>query len=174
MATSLYDLSVASYLQTVGAVAGFLDRAAKHCAETGADPDEFAGVQLFDDMAPFHFQIRSVAHHSVGALEGVKAGLFHPPAAVGPLPYADLQAMVAKTDETLRAFDPDEVNSWAGKDVAFQIGERKMPFTAENFILSFSLPNFHFHATTAYDILRMKGVPLGKRNYLGHMRMKPA
>jgi hypothetical protein len=174
MATSLYDLSVASYLQTVGAVATFLDRSAKHFQEAGVDPDEIVGVQLFDDMAPFHFQIRSVAHHSVGALEGVKTGLFHPPAAVGPLPYADLQAMVAKTEETLRAFDADEVNSWAGKDVAFQIGERKIPFTAENFILSFSLPNFHFHATTAYDILRMKGAPLGKRNYLGHMRMKAA
>jgi hypothetical protein len=174
MATSLYDLSVASYLQTVGAVAGFLDRAVKRCAETGADPDDFVGLQLFDDMAPFHFQIRSVAHHSVGALEGVKSGMFAPPAAVGPIPFADLQAMVAKTDETLRALSADEVNSWEGKDVAFQIGERKIPFTAENFILSFSLPNFHFHATTAYDILRTQGVPLGKRNYLGQMRMKAA
>ncbi|HZZ30998.1 MAG TPA: DUF1993 domain-containing protein [Phenylobacterium sp.] len=174
MATSLYDLSVASYLQTVGAVAGFMDRAAKHCAETGADPDDFVGLQLFDDMAPFHFQIRSVAHHSVGALEGVKSGLFHPPAAVGPLPYAELQAMVATTEDVLRGFTPQEVNGWAGKDVSFQIGERKIPFTAEGFILSFSLPNFYFHATTAYDLLRTQGVPLGKRNYLGQMRMKAA
>jgi uncharacterized protein len=174
MATSLYDLSVASYLQTVGAIAGVLEKGAQHCRETGVDPDELVGVQLFEDMAPFHFQIRSVAHHSVGALEGVKTGLFHPPAAVGPLPYADLMAMVAKTEEVLKAFTPEEVNGWEGKDVSFQIGERKIPFTAEGFILSFSLPNFHFHATTAYDILRMKGVPLGKRNYLGHMRMKAA
>ncbi len=174
MATSLYDLGVASYLQTVGAVSGFLERGAKHCQETGADPDELVDVRLFDDMLPFHFQIRSVAHHSVGALEGVKSGLFLPPAAVGPLPYADLQAMMAQTETALKALTPDEVNGWAGKDVAFQIGDRKIPFTAENFILSFSLPNFHFHATTAYDILRMKGVPLGKRNYLGHMRMKAA
>ena len=172
MATSIYDLSVPTFLQTVRAMAGVLDRAAAHCAETGADPDDFVHARLFDDMAPFHFQIRSVAHHSVGALEGVRSGLFHPPAAVGPLPYADLQAMVARTDETLRAFDAEEVNGWAGKDVAFQIGERKIPFTAENFILSFSLPNFHFHATTAYDILRSKGVPLGKRDYMGRMRLK--
>ena len=174
MATSLYDLSVASYLQTVGAMAGVLERGSRHCAETGADPDDLVSVRLFDDMAPFHFQIRSVAHHSVGALEGVKSGMFAPPAAVGPLPFADLREMVAKTDAALRALTPDEVNSWEGKDVAFQIGERRIPFTAENFILSFSLPNFHFHATTAYDILRMKGVPLGKRNYLGQMRMKAA
>lgn len=173
MATSLYDLSVASYLQTVGAVAGFMQRAAKHCAETGANPDDLAGLRLYPDMARFHFQIRSVAHHSVGALEAVKSGLFQPPAAgLQPIPYSELQAMVAKTDETLRAYSPEEVNGWAGKEVAFQAGDYRLPFTAENFVLSFSLPNFHFHATTAYDILRMQGVPLGKRNYLGQLRLK--
>jgi hypothetical protein len=59
-----------------------------------------------------------------------------------------------------------------GKDVVFEIGGRKMPFTAEGFLMSFSLPNFYFHAATAYDILRMKGVPLGKRDFMGQMRMK--
>jgi hypothetical protein len=54
----------------------------------------------------------------------------------------------------------------------FQLGERKMPFTAEGFLMSFSLPNLHFHATTAYDILRMKGAPIGKRDYTGRVRMK--
>jgi uncharacterized protein len=150
MATSLYDLSVASYLQTVGAVAGFLDRAAKQCAETGSDPD----------------------HHSVWALEAVKSGRFAPPALVGPIPFVDLQAMIARTETALKAFTPDEVDSWAGKDLDFQIGPRRLPFTAENFFLSFSLPNFHFHAVTAYDILRMKGVPLGKRDYEGQLRTK--
>jgi hypothetical protein len=67
---------VASYLQTVGAVAGFLDRAAKQCAETGSDPDDFVGARLFEDIAPFHFQIECVDHHSVWALEPVKSGLF--------------------------------------------------------------------------------------------------
>jgi hypothetical protein len=175
MGTSLYDLSVASYLQTVGAVAGFLERGAKHYREAGFDPDDLSGVRLYEDMARFHFQIRSVAHHSVGALEGVKSGTFQPPAAgLQPIPFADLQAMIAQTDAALRALDVDEVNSWAGKEVAFQAGDYRLPFTAENFILSFSLPNFHFHATTAYDILRMKGVPLGKRNYLGQLRLKAA
>jgi hypothetical protein len=173
MATSLYDLSVATYLQTVGAVTGFLERGAKHYREAGFDPDDLSGVRLYEDMARFHFQIRSVAHHSVGALEAVKSGAFlPPPAGLQPIPYADLQAMIAKTDETLRAYTPEEVNGWAGKEVSFQAGDYRLPFTAENFILSFSLPNFHFHATTAYDILRMKGVPLGKRHYLGRLRLK--
>ena len=64
------------------------------------------------------------------------------------------------------------INALEGKDVVFQLGERKMPFIVENFLMSFSMPNLHFHATTAYDILRMTGAPIGKRDYLGQMRMK--
>jgi uncharacterized protein len=174
MPTSLYDLSVASYLQTVGAVAGFLERAAKQCAETGSDPDEFVDARLFEDMAPFHFQIECVYHHSVWGLEAVKSGLFAPPALVGPIPFVDLQAMIAHTETALKAFTPDEVNSWSGEDLDLQIGPRRLAFTAENFFLSFSLPNFHFHAVTAYDILRANGVPLGKRDYEGQLRTTAA
>jgi hypothetical protein len=64
MATSLYDLSVTSYLHTVGAVVGFRDRAAGRCAEAGSEPDELVGAPLFEDMAPFHFQIECVDHHA--------------------------------------------------------------------------------------------------------------
>jgi hypothetical protein len=67
---------------------------------------------------------------------------------------------------------PDAVNALVGRDVAFQFGDRKLPFTAEEFLMSFSLPNFFFHATTAYDILRHKGVPLGKRDFMGRLRIK--
>jgi hypothetical protein len=174
MATSLYDLSVASYLQTVAAVGGVLDRGLKHCGEAGTDCNDLVGVRLFDDMAPLSFQIVSVAHHSVGALAGVKSGVFQPPTATPPGDYAGLQKMVADAEAALKALTPDEVNSWEGKDVVFQLGDMKLPFTAEGFILSFSLPNFYFHAATAYDILRMKGVPLGKRNFMGALRMKAA
>ena len=74
--------------------------------------------------------------------------------------------------ETLEKAKPDEVNACAGKDVIFSVGDRKLPFTAEGFLQTFSLPNFFFHATTAYDILRSKGVPIGKRDFLGKMKMK--
>ena len=174
MATSLYDLSVPTFLQTVSAVAGFLDRAATYCVETGADPDGFVDARLFDDMAPFHFQIECVAHHSVWGLEAVKNGVFAPPALVGSVPFADLRAMIARAEAALRAFTPDEVNAWSGKNMDLQIGPRGLAFTAETFFLSFSPPNFHFHAVTAYDILRMRGVPLGKRDYEGRLRTRPA
>ncbi|THD73191.1 DUF1993 domain-containing protein [Phenylobacterium sp.] len=172
MAISFYDLSVASFRQTVSAVAGFLDRAAKHCAETHADPDDFVDARLFEDMAPFHFQIEALAHHSVWGLEAVRSGVFGPPALVGPIPFVELQAMIAEAVTALEAFTPEEVNSWAGKDLDLQIGPRRLRFTSETFILSFSLPNFHFHAVTAYDILRMRGVPIGKRDYEGQLRIR--
>ncbi len=74
--------------------------------------------------------------------------------------------------ERLKAIKEADLNAFEGKDMAFQFGEMKVPFVAETFIASFSMPNFYFHSTTAYDILRMKGVPLGKRDFMGPLRMK--
>jgi uncharacterized protein len=172
MATSLYDLSVPTFLQTVKAMAGFLDRAARHCAETRGDPNDFVNARLFDDMAPFHFQIEAAWHHSVWGLEAVRTGVFSPPALIGPVPFADLQAMIRKAEAALEALIPDEVNTWAGRNLDLQIGPRRLAFTSETLILSFSLPNFYFHAVTAYDILRTRGVPLGKRDYEGRLRTR--
>ena len=172
MATSLYDLSVPTLLQTLRAVGGFLGRAVAHCAVTGAEPDDFVNARLFDDMAPFHFQIEAAWHHSVWGLEAAKTGVFAPPALVGPVPFAELQAMIGKAGTALAAFTPDEVNAWAGRDLDLQIGPRRLAFTSETLILSFSLPHFYFHAVTAYDILRSRGVPLGKRDLEGRLRTR--
>jgi len=174
MAISLYDLSVPTFLQTVKAVGGFLYRAVRHCSETRVDPDDFVHARLFDDMAPFHFQIEAAWHHSVWGLEAAKTGVFAPPALVGPVPFADLQAMIGKAETALEALTPDQVNSCAGKGLDLQIGPRRLAFTSETLILSFSLPNFYFHAVTAYDILRTRGVPLGKRDYEGRLRTRTA
>ncbi|MBI1210840.1 MAG: DUF1993 family protein [Alphaproteobacteria bacterium] len=172
MSTSLYDLSVANYQQTLGAVAAFMDKAAGHFATQKTNLDEIVDTRLFPDMLPFRFQIQSVAHHSLGTIEAVKSGTFLPPSNLPPHDFSALQKLVSDTREALSKVKPEEVNARAGKDVIFEIGGRKLPFTAEGFVLSFSLPNFYFHATTAYDILRQKGVPLGKRDFMGTMRMK--
>src|SRR5690606_3281853 len=113
MTTSLYDLSVPTFLQTLRALAGILDRAVRHCAETGANADDFAGVRLVPDMAPFHFQIEALTHHAVWGMEAAKTGAFAPPPLVGAMPFADLQAMVARAVAALEALTPDEVNSWS-------------------------------------------------------------
>ncbi len=123
-------------------------------------------------MFPLRFQVRQTVHHSVGALNAVKTGQFSPGGPGGETDnYAALQGHVAAARQALEKITPAEIDARAGADVTFVAGERKMPFTAEGFIQSFSLPNFFFHATTAYGILRMKGVPLGKRDFLGGIKL---
>jgi hypothetical protein len=170
MAISLYDLSVTSFLQTLGGVEGFLAKGLAHAKDKNLDPNEIVETRLFADMAPFRFQVVSLAHHSAGGIRGAMAGHFSPPKPAGE-DYAGLQKLVSDARASLEAIKPDEVNAIEGKDMIFTVGDRKIPFKAEGFLMSFSLPNFHFHATTAYDILRQKGVPLGKRDYLGKMRI---
>ncbi len=171
MTISLYDATVPSFLQVLASAAGYLDKGLAYCAEQKIDPNDIVEARIHPDMLPFRFQIQSVVHHSLGAIEGVKQGLFKPGGPEAP-DFGSLQKIVTDAAAALKAVSPGEVNQLEGKEVIFQLGERKMPFTAEGFLLSFSLPNFYFHATTAYDILRMKGVVLGKRNFLGQLRMK--
>jgi len=188
MATSLYDLGVLTFLQTMRALSGVLDRATRHCAETGSDPDDFVRARLYPDMAPFHFQIEALRNHAVWGLEAVRTGLFAPPPLVGAMPFTDLRAIVGEAVAALEAFTPDEVNSWSGRNLDIDIfrpvdeenaststwGSRTLAFTPETFLLSYSLPNFYFHAVTAYNILRTRGVPIGKGDYEGRLRTRTA
>jgi hypothetical protein len=171
MAVSLYDATVASWIQTLGGVSGFLARGFDHCQERGIDPQTMVDARLYEDMFPLRFQVTSTVMHSVGALEGVRKGVFSP-SATPELDYAGLQKAVADAQAALEKVSKEEVSSFAGRDCTFQFRERTIPFTAENFLLSFSMPNFYFHAATAYDILRTNGVPLGKRDFLGKLRIK--
>lgn len=172
MAISLYDISVGSYLQAVGAVIGVLDKGHTHCGSEGIDLNKIVQTRLYPNMLPFSFQIHSVAHHSLGTVKALESGLFRPPSDLPELDYAGLQGLMADTLSALEAFTPEQVNAWEGGDLVFQVSDRKVPFTNESFVLSFSLPNVYFHAATAYDILRMKGVPLGKRDFMGQLRVK--
>ena len=172
MATSFYDLSVGSYLQTLTALSGFLEKGLAHCIEHKIDPNVIADTRLYPNMLPFRFQILSVANHSIGCIEAIKKGAFVPPTSIPPLDYAGLQKLVADTIAELSALKVDEVNALENGDVLFQLGDLKLPFTGANFVMSFSFPNFYFHATTAYNILRSVGVPLGKRDFIGMPRMK--
>jgi uncharacterized protein len=172
MAITLYDATVVPFTQTLGAVATIMERGLAHCVDTNLDPAEICDARLHPGMLPFRFQILSTVHHSIGAIEETKAGLSTPPTSIDPLDYAGLQAYVAEGVAKLKALTPADVNALEGRDMLFQMRDFKIPFTAEGFLLSFSLPNLHFHATTAYDILRHKGAPLGKRDYLGQMRVK--
>jgi len=115
-------------------------------------------------------------------------GLFAPPPLMGAMPFTDLKTMVRQAVTALETFTPDEVNRLSGKELDIDLfrpvdedtaspsswASRTMAFTSETFLLSYSLPNFYFHAVTVYDILRARGVPIGKGNYEGRLRARPA
>lgn len=171
MAVSLYDMSVASYLQVLGGVSRFLDKGASFLEEKGIDPQEVVDMRLHPEMLPFQFQLKSVSHHSIGAVRGMREGLFAPPPTTPDLDYAGLASLVKEAEAQLREQSREEIDAMAGKQVIFRLSRGDMPFTVENFVLSFSLPNLYFHATTAYDMLRMRGAPIGKLDYLGELRV---
>ena len=171
MSISFYDTSVGSYQQVLGSVAAILDKGAAFAAENKIGLSEIVATKLRDDMMPFHFQIVSVCHHSWGALQGMRDGRFLPPSFELDKDYQGLQSLVGEAQEGVASISESEVNELAEKSMVFAIGDREMPFTNANFLLSFSLPNFYFHATTTYDILRMLGAPLGKMDFLGRMKM---
>ncbi len=102
----------------------------------------------------------------------MRRGGFSPDTSTPPGDFAGLSARVSETIAALSAIDPAEINGFIGRDVHFSFGDHRIAFTAEEFLLSFSQPNFYFHATTAYDILRLKGVPLSKRDFIGRPRTK--
>src|SRR6201995_6030901 len=130
MAFSLYDATVANYLQILGSVGGYLDKSLKHSQDTGVDPATMVEARLASDMLPLRFQIVSVAHHSRGSMEAAKSGVFSPPSAKPDLDYAGLQALVTEARDELSALKPDAVNALVGRDVTFKVGDRALPFTA--------------------------------------------
>lgn len=168
---SFHDASVGSYLQVLDAVAGVLEKGASHTFEPELDLQEVVMTRLREDMLPFHFQVVSVAHHSWGAMQGLQKGEFRPPSADLDKDYEGLQALINEARDGLAGLDKADVEALAAKTVVFKLGKNELPFTNQNFVLSFSLPNFYFHATTTYDILRMLGAPLGKMDFLGQMKM---
>jgi len=171
MAISLYDICVPNYLQVLGGITGILRKGAAYAAENDLDLAEVVETRLRSDMQPFRFQVVSACHHSLGAIKGMREAVFPPPPPMPGLDYADLQALVEDATRELQAVSLEEVNALEGNAMKFKMGDFEIPFTTENFILSFSLPNFYFHATTTYDILRLAGVPLGKMDFLGEMRV---
>lgn len=172
MTFSLYAATIPSYRQVLGSVAGLLDKAEAFCAEKGLAPEAIIQARLAEDMLPFAYQVKATTEHSLGAIAGVRKGVYSPDISPPPQSFAALKSKIAETVTALEAIDAAEVNSFIGRDMRFSFRERHMDFTAEEFLLSFSQPNFYFHASTAYDILRWKGMPIGKKDFVGRIRLK--
>jgi uncharacterized protein len=172
MALSLYDIGARNYLQSLGAVSVLLEKGLAHCRETGRDPEEIVETRLIADMLPFRFQVMQTAFHSAGAVASILSGAVKLATERPHYDYAGLQRLVAAATEQVRAIDPVQFNAREGQDVVFDVpGRPTRVFTAESFLLSFSLPNLYFHAATAYGILRAQGAPIGKLDFMGAVRL---
>ena len=169
MALTLYDAFVPSCRQVLGGMAGIIDKAEAHCAEHGIDPAELLEARLADTMWNLPWHVRSVWVHSAYVISLLPTGEFSPDFTELPGDFAAMKAKVQRTLDELAQVTPEQLEAIEDNTIGFVLGgKRLMEFSGQNFLLGFSQPNFYFHATTFYDILRMKGVPLGKRDYMGN------
>ena len=173
MSLSLHAAFVPGCLQLLDAMDGILTKAEAFADESGLTAADLTQARLHEDMLPFSYQVKSCWVNSALAIEGVRNGAFGPDMSDPPADWAGLRAKIDEARTALAATSEAELESIADNVVDFSInGKVLMTFVGQDFLLSFSQPNFYFHATTAYDILRSKGVPLGKLDYLGPMRIK--
>jgi hypothetical protein len=172
MSFSLYDAVIPSNIQILGALDGIIGKAEAFCVERDMTQADLVDARLAPDMLPLGYQIKSCAVHSIGGIQGARTGSFSPDMSAWPTDLAGLRDILQRTAAELSALDRDTIDTLADADTQFAFGEMRMPFTGANFLLSFSQPNFYFHATTAYAILRAQGMKLGKRDFLGMPRMK--
>ena len=147
MSLSLHTVSVGTYLQILPPVAALVDKAEAFCRDHGHGAASLCDARLAPDMWTFAKQVTSVAHHSAGAMQGLLGkGEFGPDLSPPPASFAALRERITDAITYLEGLDPEVVNGKLGADMAFVFGERRMPFAAEDFILTFSLPNFYFQS----------------------------
>lgn len=171
MTLSLASTVLPTYQQIIPAVLNYLEKGRAHYEALGSDVNQAVQLKLIDDMQPLHFQMVSVVHHSMNALTSCETGNATPPDFSLAFDYAGLTAHVAAALGAVNSTDAAALDARADATVVFRMGGRELPFTVSNYLLSFSLPNFYFHATTGYDLLRMDGVKLSKMDFLGGLRM---
>lgn len=167
MAFSLYDATVPQHLQMLGALDVMLEKATHWCAEEGIRQDALLQSRLASDMLPFAYQVKVSAHHSAGALHGVRKGSFSPQRIATSDTLDELRARIQWAFDECSAITRKEVNSWVGRPMRFVVRGHAKHYVAERFLMSFSQPNFYFHVTTAYALMRVAGMDIGKSDYQG-------
>lgn len=171
MPISLHAAVIAPCRQMLGTLAALLDKAEAWAAEQGIAEADIIGARLAPDMYNFAYQVKSASVHSIGAIEGVRRGSFSPDRTPPGESLAALRSQLQSTRDAIDAIDSAEIEALLGRDVRFVIREYHADYVAEDFLLSFSMPNFYFHVTTAYALLRARGMPIGKADYLGRLNL---
>jgi hypothetical protein len=164
----MHDASVGVFIQFLRNLSSLLDRAVDHAEAKNIDPEALLGARLYPDMYDLTRQVGEAIRHAVvgcSLLAGVE-----PPVFADTRPdFADLSARIATAVDFLQHLRPAEVNASGEKPVVFRFRNgAEQAFTGQSLLLTFTLPQFFFHVTTAYGILRHGGVSLVKRDFLGN------
>ena len=171
MSLSIYDASVPGFVNMLNSLSAILDKAAAYAEAKKIDPSVLVGARLAADMHPLSRQIQiasDAVKGGVARLAGVEAPSF--PDTETTIP--ELKARIDKTVAFLNGIDRAKFDGAEERTVTMKIGPNELQFPAKVFLFEFVTPNFYFHATTAYDILRSKGVKLGKRDFLVRPKTK--
>jgi hypothetical protein len=166
MAMSMYQASVPAFLQTLNALSAILAKAADFAAERKLDQAVLLGWRLAPDMFPLARQVQIASDQAKGCCARL-AGVEVPKWPDDETTFEALRARIAKTVDYVQTFAPAALDGSEDRAITLPAGSRELRFTGQQYLVGFVLPNFYFHATTAYAILRHCGLPIGKRDFLG-------
>ena len=166
MSVSIYQASVPVFQQTLTAISNVLKKAAAHAEAKKIDPSVFINARLAPDMHPLARQIQIMSDQAKGGVARI-AGVEIPSFADTETTFDELQARIAKTLDFIKSVKPAQFDGGATRTVTMKVGGNDMSFPGATYLFHFVFPNFFFHATTAYAILRHNGVEIGKRDFIG-------
>lgn len=165
MALSLYDVSIPVYLNMLRNISAIMDKAEAHAKEKGDELSAYLEARLSQDMLPFSRQIQMISDAAKGGAARLAA--ISPPSMPDvETTWAELKERLAKTIAFIESIKRDQIDGGEDRTIELPLPGRTMTFTGRDFLTNFALPNFLFHVTTAYGLLRSKGVPLGKMDFL--------
>jgi hypothetical protein len=167
MTISMYKASAPIFVQFLTSLSAVLDKAAAHAEAKKIDPTVLLNARLYPDMFPLVRQVREATNHAASAC-GRVAGAELPTFANTEASIPELKERIAKTIDFIKGLNPTQIDGTEDKEVTIKFPSGKeRKFTGQVLLLNFNLPNFYFHYTTAYDILRHCGVELAKRDFIG-------
>lgn len=166
MALSMYESSIPSLKHMLGSLAAILAKAADHAAGKKINPDALINARLFPDMFHLAKQVQIATDQAKGCAARL-AGIEMPKYEDNETTFDELQVRIAKTIAFLGSVTAEQINGSEERDIVLQIHDKKFEFKGKDYLLNWVLPNFYFHVTTAYNILRHNGVEIGKKDFLG-------
>jgi uncharacterized protein len=166
MSLSMYQASIPALVQMLNNLSAILDKAEAHAQDRKIESEVLLNYRLAPDMLPFIRQIQIAADLAKGAAARL-AGVEVPKHDDTEKTFADLKARITNTVAFVQSIQPSDIDGSEGREINLTLGEHKMNFKGQPYLVHFVLPNFYFHCTTAYDILRLCGVELGKRDFIG-------